>query len=449
MHLLARAVERDRGVQEVFKKAGADPADVAVEAESGLGRINKTTAGLAYLSNADAAAPGARGERGGQRHRRGRAPAQRAVAGDPRARRRRPAGVRPRAGQLPPAHGRAQERAARGGRRQPLLPATCCRASRTIWSSARDEAGLRSGHRARRRGPAPASDPRAASEEPPAAGGRAGRRQDRHRRRAGHAHRGGRRAGEPGEARASSSSRRARSSRARSCAARSRSGCSQVLAAGEEQLQGRPPLRQRHRLAARPGRRRAAAWAICSSRSSRAARCASSRRPRPTASRKMQERDPGLLRRFSVLTIEPPTVDQAIEILRGIATQLRGAPQRADRRSGAIVAAVRLAKRYLQDRALPDAAIDLLDETAARKRVEIDGVPADGRRRHPAPCRRSRRSCASLADDDGRDEREDARAPRERDRRARAARERDAREARLAPRGHRRLRRASAPKKSA
>ena len=44
---------------------------------------------------------------------------------------------------------------------------------------------------------------------------------------------------------------------------------------------------------------------------------------------------------------------------------------------GAIVAAVRLAKRYLQDRALPDAAIDLLDETAARKRVEIDGVPAE------------------------------------------------------------------------
>ena len=44
---------------------------------------------------------------------------------------------------------------------------------------------------------------------------------------------------------------------------------------------------------------------------------------------------------------------------------------------GAIVAAVRLAKRYLQDRALPDAAIDLLDETGARKRVEIDGVPVD------------------------------------------------------------------------
>src|SRR6185312_2541512 len=52
IHLLARAVERDRGVQEVFRRAGADPADVSVEAESALGRINKSTAGLAYLSSA-------------------------------------------------------------------------------------------------------------------------------------------------------------------------------------------------------------------------------------------------------------------------------------------------------------------------------------------------------------------------------------------------------------
>jgi ATP-dependent Clp protease ATP-binding subunit ClpB len=44
---------------------------------------------------------------------------------------------------------------------------------------------------------------------------------------------------------------------------------------------------------------------------------------------------------------------------------------------GAIVAAVTLAKRYLSDRALPDTAVDLLDETSARKRVEIDGVPAE------------------------------------------------------------------------
>src|SRR5580704_10132893 len=52
IHLLARAVDRDRGVQEVFRRAGADPADVSVEAESALARINKATAGLAYLSSA-------------------------------------------------------------------------------------------------------------------------------------------------------------------------------------------------------------------------------------------------------------------------------------------------------------------------------------------------------------------------------------------------------------
>ncbi len=91
--------------------------------------------------------------------------------------------------------------------------------------------------------------------------------------------------------------------------------------------------------------------------------------------KKMQERDPGLLRRFSVLTIEAPSTDQAIEILRGIASKYE-THHKVQIGEGAIVAAVRLARRYLQDRALPDAAIDLLDETAARKRVEIDGVPA-------------------------------------------------------------------------
>src|SRR5215831_18059461 len=52
IHLLARAIDRDRGVAEVFRKAGADPADVAVEAEGALNRIPKGPGGLAYLSNA-------------------------------------------------------------------------------------------------------------------------------------------------------------------------------------------------------------------------------------------------------------------------------------------------------------------------------------------------------------------------------------------------------------
>src|SRR6516225_3914226 len=52
IHLLARAVERDRGAQEVFRRAGADPADLAVEIESALARTQRTTGGLSYLSSA-------------------------------------------------------------------------------------------------------------------------------------------------------------------------------------------------------------------------------------------------------------------------------------------------------------------------------------------------------------------------------------------------------------
>src|SRR5260370_38496596 len=52
IHLLARGVERDRGVQAVFRRAGGEPADLSVETEASLARINKTTPGLADLSNA-------------------------------------------------------------------------------------------------------------------------------------------------------------------------------------------------------------------------------------------------------------------------------------------------------------------------------------------------------------------------------------------------------------
>src|SRR6476619_4163817 len=52
IHLLARALDRDKGVAEVFKKAGANPADVAVEVEAQLGKLAKAGAGLAYLSTA-------------------------------------------------------------------------------------------------------------------------------------------------------------------------------------------------------------------------------------------------------------------------------------------------------------------------------------------------------------------------------------------------------------
>jgi ATP-dependent Clp protease ATP-binding subunit ClpB len=96
----------------------------------------------------------------------------------------------------------------------------------------------------------------------------------------------------------------------------------------------------------------------------------------PEGVRKVNERDGGILRRFSVVNLDPPSIDQATEILRGIATKYEAHHQVRIGES-AIVSAVTLAKRYLSDRALPDTAVDLLDETSARKRVEAFGVPAE------------------------------------------------------------------------
>ena len=117
----------------------------------------------------------------------------------------------------------------------------------------------------------------------------------------------------------------------------------------------------------------------------------------PEGMRKIQEKDPGFLRRFSVLAIEPATPEQAVEILRGVAVRYE-THHRVQIGDPAIGQAVRLAKRYVQDRALPDSALDLLDEAAARKRVELDGVPAqfDAAIQRLASLKAQR---ASLADD--------------------------------------------------
>ncbi|MBW2522652.1 MAG: AAA family ATPase [Deltaproteobacteria bacterium] len=89
---------------------------------------------------------------------------------------------------------------------------------------------------------------------------------------------------------------------------------------------------------------------------------------------KINERDPAVVRRFSAFTIEPPSIEQAQEMLRGISSRYE-AHHRVRITEGAIRTAVTLARRYVPDRSLPDSAVDLLDETASRKRVEVDGVP--------------------------------------------------------------------------
>lgn len=88
------------------------------------------------------------------------------------------------------------------------------------------------------------------------------------------------------------------------------------------------------------------------------------------------EKDPALARRFQPVYIDEPTVDDTISILRGLKEKYEGhhGVRIAD---AALVAAVRLSNRYITDRFLPDKAIDLMDEAAARVRMEVASKPED------------------------------------------------------------------------
>ena len=86
------------------------------------------------------------------------------------------------------------------------------------------------------------------------------------------------------------------------------------------------------------------------------------------------EKDPALARRFQPVYVDEPTVDDTISILRGLKDKYEGhhGVRIAD---SALVAAVKLSNRYITDRFLPDKAIDLIDEAAARVRIEIASKP--------------------------------------------------------------------------
>ena len=86
------------------------------------------------------------------------------------------------------------------------------------------------------------------------------------------------------------------------------------------------------------------------------------------------EKDPALARRFQPVYIEEPTVEDTISILRGLKEKYEGhhGVRIAD---AALVAAVKLSNRYITDRFLPDKAIDLMDEAAARVRIEVSSKP--------------------------------------------------------------------------
>src|SRR4051794_33785977 len=90
--------------------------------------------------------------------------------------------------------------------------------------------------------------------------------------------------------------------------------------------------------------------------------------------RKHIEKDPALERRFQPVLVDEPTVDETISILRGLREryEVHHGVRITD---AALVAAAVLSHRYITDRFLPDKAIDLVDEAAARLRMEIESMP--------------------------------------------------------------------------
>jgi ATP-dependent Clp protease ATP-binding subunit ClpB len=88
------------------------------------------------------------------------------------------------------------------------------------------------------------------------------------------------------------------------------------------------------------------------------------------------EKDAALERRFQVVFVGEPTVEDTIAILRGLKERYE-VHHGVRIKDSAIVAAATLSNRYITDRFLPDKAIDLIDEAASRLRIEIDSLPQD------------------------------------------------------------------------
>jgi ATP-dependent Clp protease ATP-binding subunit ClpB len=375
IHLLARAIDRDRGVAEVFRKAGADPADVAVEAEGALNRLGKTSGGLAYLSNAMLqllaraekeadSAPGSGAKAVGVEH------LLNALAQEIRG----PAAAVLQSFTLGPGSFRPHMAALKSVPRD-VSPATSVDASKFTHDLV---------ERARR------------GEFDPVIGRDVEVRrllQILERRHKNHPLL----VGEPGVGKtaivgalamriatgdvpenltklsileletgalvAGAKLRGEIEERLKSVLSSVRSGNDAILFISSiDSLLGQGAAGSGVGDLLKPMLARGEVRMLASTT--------------PDGLRKIQERDPGLLRRFTVLDIAPSSADEAIEILRGIATRYES-HHKVQIGDPAVVSAVRLAKRYLQDRALPDSALDLLDEAAARKRVELDGVPAE------------------------------------------------------------------------
>ena len=92
--------------------------------------------------------------------------------------------------------------------------------------------------------------------------------------------------------------------------------------------------------------------------------------------RKYIEKDPALERRFQAVLVDQPSVEDTISILRGLKERYE-VHHGVKIKDSAIIAAATLSDKYIADRFLPDKAIDLIDEAAAKLRTEIDSCPVE------------------------------------------------------------------------
>jgi ATP-dependent Clp protease ATP-binding subunit ClpC len=92
--------------------------------------------------------------------------------------------------------------------------------------------------------------------------------------------------------------------------------------------------------------------------------------------RKYIEKDAALERRFQTIMVEPPSVEQTIEILKGLRDKYE-AHHRVTFKDEALEAAAKMSDRYISGRFLPDKAIDLIDEAGSRARLNVLIVPPD------------------------------------------------------------------------
>ncbi len=92
--------------------------------------------------------------------------------------------------------------------------------------------------------------------------------------------------------------------------------------------------------------------------------------------RKYFEKDAALTRRFQPINVNEPSINEALQILRGIKPNLE-AHHNVNITDAALVAAAKLSSRYITDRFLPDKAIDLIDEAAAELKMQIESEPLE------------------------------------------------------------------------